>query len=95
MMSSSFTFAQNYERNGNTFEAVASAGTRTKQEPIKTKFTWKDTKGVEYPVYVTSNGACFVIKTSSKTGKEYKAYLPKELCEEICKEMDIKRKEKK
>lgn len=85
--------AQTYTRSGNTF--IASTGERVKAEPVKTKFTWKDNKGKEYPVYISSNGSCFVIKVSAKTGKEYKNYLGPEISKQICKELNINYKSKK
>ena len=85
--------AQSYTRNGNTF--ISSTGERSKSEPIKTKFTWKDSKGNEYPVYISSTGSCFVIKTSSKTGKEYRNYLGPDISMQICKELGIEYKSKR
>ena len=85
--------AQNYTRSGNTF--VSSKAERVKAEPVKTKFTWKDNKGKEYPVYISSNGSCFVIKVSAKTGKEYRNYLGPEISQQICKELGIEYKGKK
>ncbi len=85
--------AQTYIRSGNTF--ISSKGERIKAEPTKTKFTWKDSKGREYPVYISSSGSCFVIRVSSKTGKEYKSYLGPEISEQICKELGIKYKANK
>ena len=83
--------AQNYTREGNTFVSTKSV----KTEPVKTKFTWKDSKGNEYPVYISSKGSCFVIRVSSKTGKEYKSYLGPEISQQICKELNVKYKGKK
>ena len=85
--------AQTYTRNGNTFTSAKSV--KAKAKPIKTKFTWKDSKGKEYPVYISAKGSCFVIKTSSKTGKEYKNYLGPEISQQICKELNIKYNGKK
>ena len=56
------------------------------QNFIKTDFTWKDSKGDEYPVYIAHTGSCFVIKTS-KSGEEYRAYLGEEVSEQIRKEL--------
>lgn len=56
------------------------------QDFIKTDFTWKDSKGDEYPVYIAHTGSCFVIKTS-KSGEEYRAYLGEEVSEQINKEL--------
>ena len=83
--------AQNYTREGNTFVSTKSV----KAEPVKTKFTWKDSKGNEYPVYISSKGSCFVIRVSSKTGKEYKSYLGPEISQQICKELGVNYKGKR
>ena len=83
--------AQNYTREGNTFVSTKSV----KAEPVKTKFTWKDSKGNEYPVYISSKGSCFVIIVSSKTGKEYKSYLGPEISQQICKELGVNYKDKR
>ena len=85
------TYAQNYTREGNTFVSVKSA----KAEPTKTKFTWKDSKGTEYPIYISSTGSCFIIRISKKTGKEYRSYLGPEVSAQICKELNIEYKGKK
>lgn len=53
----------------------------------KTGVTWKDSKGDEYPVYMAHTGSCFVIKTS-KSGKDYRAYLGEEVSEQIRKELE-------
>ena len=85
--------AQTYTRNGNTFTSTKSV--KAKAKPVKTKFTWKDSKGKEYPIYISAKGSCFVIKTSSKTGKEYKNYLGPEISSQICKELNVKYNGKK
>lgn len=85
--------AQTYTRSGNTFTSTKSV--KAKAEPVKTKFTWKNSKGKEYPVYISDKGSCFVIKISAKTGKEYKNYLGPEISKQICKELNIKYNGKK
>ena len=85
--------AQTYTRNGNTFTSTKSV--KAKAEPVKTKFTWKDSKGKEYPVFISAKGSCFVIKISVKTGKEYKNYLGPEISSQICKELNVKYNGKK
>lgn len=85
--------AQTYTRSGNTFASAKTV--KAKAEPVKTKFTWKDSKGKEYPVYISSKGSCFVIKVSAKTGKEYKNYLGPEISQQICKELNVKYNGKK
>ena len=56
------------------------------QEFEKTGFTWKDSKGDEYPVYIAHTGSCFIIRTS-KSGDEYRAYLGEEVSKQIRKEL--------
>ena len=85
--------AQNYVREGNVFSS--STGEQIKQEDIKTKFTWKDSKGKEYPIYISKSGSCYVIRVSSNTGKEYKSYLGAEISKKICDELNIEYKPRK
>ena len=89
-VNNSSTYAQSVKREGTTFVVSSS---RSKSEPTKTKFTWK-VGDTEYPIYISSTGSCYIIKVSKKTGKEYKQYLPKEICAEICKELGIDYKPK-
>lgn len=84
--------AQSFTRNGHTFTQVSVKS--NKKVAILTKFTWKDSKGKEYPIFITLNGRCFVNKVSSKTNKEYRYYLKEDLAREICKALHITYKEK-
>ena len=68
----------------NVYSILSTGG---KSEATKTTFTWKDKKGNDYPIYISATGSCFVIRTSAKTGKEYKHYLGKEISEDICKKL--------
>ena len=83
--------AQSFTRSGNTF--VSTATTRTKSEPKKTQFTYKQ-GDKSYPIYIGSTGSCFILKTSGKTGKEYRSYLGAEISAQICKEMGVEYKPK-
>lgn len=89
-VNNSNTYAQSVKREGTTFVVSSS---RKSAEATKTKYTWK-VGDVEYPIYISSTGSCYIIKTSKKTDKEYKQYLPKEVCAEIAKEMGIEYKPK-
>lgn len=82
-----------YTREGNNFTSVSSRG-GSKAEPTKTKFTWTDSKGNQYPIYMSASGSCFVIKVSKNTGKEYRNYLGPEISAQICKEMGVEYKGK-
>ena len=91
IMSVAFTneiYAQSYTYADNTYTQVASKG-RTATPPTKTPFTYKDSKGKSYTIYLNSNGRAFVLKTSQKTGKEYRYYLKDDVSMDICKKMNI------
>ena len=92
-LSSGDVYSQNYTRQGTTFMQNSKA--KKSSEAKRTKYTWKDSKGNEYPIYISASGSCFVYRTSSKTGNEYKQYLGKEISAEISKEMGIEYKPKK
>lgn len=68
--------AQDVKREGNTFTQVSNSNSRASGKETKTEFTYVDSKGTVYPVYLSSTGKAFVKKVSKKTGKEYKCYLP-------------------
>lgn len=79
----------NYERHGYVFSKKSA------DNKLKTKFTWKDSKGVEYPIYINpDSGRCFILKPTAD-GKERRSYLAPELSKEIAKELGIEFKEKK
>lgn len=63
-------------RDGDNFKVEK---TTSVNKDTKTKYTWEDKDGNKYPVYITKRGACYIIRTSKKTGKEYKYYLPKDI----------------
>lgn len=66
--------AQSVKKEGNTFVQVTVQ--KEKQQPTKTKYTFKAKDGKEYPIYVSNKGKAFIVKVSKKTGKEYRQYLP-------------------
>lgn len=68
------------KREGDTFKVEQSS--RTSQDE-KTKYTWEDKEGNKYPIYITKRGACYILRTSKKTGKQYKYYLPKNIQAQI------------
>lgn len=73
-------------RDGDTFKVEKTASVN---QDTKTKYTWEDKEGNKYPIYITKKGACYVLRTSKKTGKEYKYYLPKDIQAQIKQEMGI------
>lgn len=69
-------YGQNVQQQGNTFVAVKSQKTKQQGQETKTVYTYQDSKGKVYSIYLSASGKAFIKKTSQKTGKEYKQYLP-------------------
>ena len=84
-------FAQNYTQKGTTFIQNKSIS-KQKSSAIETKYTWQDSKGNTYPIYLSKNGKAFVKMVSKKTGKEYHKYLDKEISIKLCKEYNVEYK---
>lgn len=60
-------------KDGNYY---ATTSEKKSTQPAKTTGkTFTDSKGKTYPVMMSANGKLFIIRTSAKTGKEYKQYL--------------------
>lgn len=71
------------KEDGNTF--VQQKGVRSSSSSDRaTDYKWEDTKGNVYPIFLhtytrgekAGRTTAYVVKTSAKTGKEYKYYLP-------------------
>ena len=84
--------AQSYTHSGNIFTITSTK--KTKSEPTKTKFI-VEKDGKSYPVYMGSTGSCFILRTSAKTGKEYRSYLGAEISSQICKKLGVEYKSRK
>lgn len=83
-----------YEQNGKTFKTVQVQTEKTIKKgeaPLNTGFTWEDSKGNKYPIWISNGGkgSAYIIRVSKKTGKEYKSYLGKEITNEIKKQLNI------
>lgn len=76
--------AQTIVRDGKNFTQVT-----TQSQNQKSGFTFTDRDGKVYDIYVGKTGSCYIIKTSKKTGKEYRKYLGEELSTQVCKELGI------
>lgn len=76
--------AQSVNREGNNFIQVQTVKQSSDKETVYT-YTIKDNT---YPIYITKNGRCYIIRVS-KNGNEYKQYLPEEVSRQICTEMGI------
>ena len=66
--------AQSVVKSGNTFTQVSNK--KPADEGTATKYQYVDSKGIVYTVMLSSKGKAFIWKTSQKTGKMYKQYLP-------------------
>ena len=69
--------AQNVIRKGDVFVQVSdSNATKIKGSYSMTKFIYQTSDGTKYPIYMSEKGKCFIFRTSKKTGKQYRQYLP-------------------
>lgn len=66
-------------RNGNVFKIES---TTSKVKNVNTGFKL-EVKGTQYPIFKSSKGRMYIIRTSKKTNKEYKQYLDKEVQSKI------------
>ena len=60
-----------------------------RQSVVNTDSTTTDTytiSSIKYPVFKSKSGAFYIWKTSKKTGKKYKYYLPKEIQKQMGRE---------
>ena len=70
-----------YKRDGKTFVATKS---QDSANDLATAYMWRDKQGNEYPIFLhryakgekAGRTTAYVIRTSKKTGREYKYYLP-------------------
>ncbi len=56
-------------------------------ERKKTGFVWENSNGKVYDIYITEKGACYILVTSEKTGKQFESYLPKDVAVAIREQM--------
>lgn len=71
-----------YKIEGTRIVVADKAKSHEAKPATKTAYVYSK-GGVDYPVYQSAKGALFIIRTSAKSGKEYKQYLPKEMQEEL------------
>lgn len=80
--------AQEVKREGNNFTIEK---TIQQSLDVQTQYTFTIKDNV-YPIWITKNGRCYIIRIS-KNGNSYKQYLNKDICLQICQEMNIEYKE--
>ena len=80
--------AQDVKREGKVY--VEQAKSKADKAEEKTGFTYRDSKGVVYDIYIGPTGSCYINKTSQKSGKIYRKYLGEEVSREICQSLGRK-----
>jgi len=62
--------------DGNYIAVRKAVGKQFTKQPFKrTNKTFTDINGNIYPVYQSNTGKLYIIRTSKKTGKDYKQYI--------------------
>lgn len=70
------TFAMAQEKPTYRIEGSQLVRVETKEKAIDQKTgLYVNISGKDYPVYISKNGAYYVVRISKKSGKEYKQYL--------------------
>lgn len=85
------TIAQSFTQKGKSF---ISQSATAENSSTKTSYTWVDTDKKEYSIYISSRGKAYIIRTSKKSGKEYKKYLPDEIANSIMASDEFKKQKK-
>ena len=85
-----------FKREGYNFTQVTNKkGTAGQQQAATaTLHTYTTKDGTKYPIYLSRNGRAFIIRTSKKTGNEYRQYLGEEISRQVCRDMNVTYKEK-
>jgi hypothetical protein len=75
LLLSGMAYGQNVTKDaaGNFHAIKTEARVQDPGKPMGKTYT--DSKGKKYPVYVSKTGKMFVLRTSAKSGKEYRQYL--------------------
>ena len=68
--------AQSVTRQGKIFIQQSNSNKIEKDTATLTGYYYQTADGTKYPIYISSKGKCFILRTSSKTGKQYRQYLP-------------------
>ena len=84
-----------FVKSGTTYTNSSTGREKANSIPVATGCTWVNSKGVQYPVYISESGSCYIIKISKKTNKEYKQYLKPDVSQDICKSIGREYKAKK
>lgn len=68
--------AQNVKRQGNTFIEQKNDTTKKKCQVYETDYLYVEPDGKAYNIFLSSSRKAFIEKTSKKSGRKYRKYLP-------------------
>ena len=96
MLASTAAWCQqsSYTVEGSTYKSVKSATTKSSVKDTVTPYTF-EVSGTKYPIVMGKTGSCYIVRTSKKSGKEYRQYLGEEVSRDICRKMQREYKGKK
>ena len=78
--------AKSYTTNGTTYKAVQSDRSTSAVQDTVTPYTY-EVSGTQYHIHIGKTGACYIVRVSKKSGKEYRQYLGEEISRDICAKM--------
>lgn len=81
-------FSQDFKKDGKQYSSIKAEKASVPDE--KTGFTYKDSTGKVYDIYISKTGSCYILRVSKKSGKTYKSYLGKDISADICKQLGRK-----
>ena len=85
---------RSFTTNGNNYKAVQSDRSTAASQDTVTPYTY-EVSGTQYPIHIGKTGACYIVRVSKKSGKEYRQYLGEEISRDICRKMGRVYKAKK
>lgn len=99
LAATSAAFSQKaFVTDGNTYRPTASV---TKNVPQKdstvtlTPYTYELKDGSKLHIHIGKTGSCYIVRTSKRTGNQYRQYLGEEISRDICTKMGREYKAKK
>lgn len=81
---------KSFTTDGNNYRPTASVTRNTPQMDSSvtvTPYTYELKDGSKLPIHIGKTGSCYIIRTSKKSGKEYRQYLGEEISRDICAKM--------
>ena len=75
-----------FTTDGNTYRPSAPVTKNVPQMDSTVTLTpyYYEYKGVSYPIHIGRTGSCYIVRTSKRTGNQYRQYLGEEISRDIC-----------